>query len=194
MLEGCACLHADILIDAAALDDIHDLHAAADAEHGQILFQRSLADAHFTGITEGVNFAALAKGLLSEQERIDITAAGQQKSVQKEGQCLMGQEHDGTAACLFDGKDIILTEGIFLFFVRIIRRNADNRFCVHLLHLLLSFSLLSIQKMLFFCNGRMGKSASTCRVYTVCGIIRMRDKNQTAEVCGQIFARQQKRR
>lgn len=99
-----------------------------------------------------------------------------------------------TAACLFDGKDIILTEGIFLFFVRIIRRNADNRFCVHWLHLLLSFSLLSIQKMLFFCNGRMVKSASTCRVYTVCGIIRMRDKNQTAEVCGQISARQQKRR
>lgn len=85
MLEGCACLYADILIDAAALDDIHDLHAAADAEHGQILFQCSLADAHFTGITEGVNFAALTKGFLSEQERIDITAAGQQKSVQKGG-------------------------------------------------------------------------------------------------------------
>ena len=39
VLQGSPGLYADILIDLAAGDDIHHLHAAADAQHRKVFFQ-----------------------------------------------------------------------------------------------------------------------------------------------------------
>ena len=131
VFQGCSCLYADVLIDLAACDDIHHLHAAANAQHGQIFFQRLFADAHFVGISEGIDLTALVQGFFSEQQRVDIAAACQEQTIQKIGQFLMREQGNGCAACFFDGQYIILVKRIFFRVVRVIRRNADDRFSSH---------------------------------------------------------------
>ena len=111
----------EVLPERAAAGDVHDLHAAADAEQRDVALERAPGQCELERVPLGPHAAGHRVGLGAVGGRVDVGAAGQDQAVQDVEHLVglglglgVGRQHERDPARGLDGVDVVAIEEVRL--------------------------------------------------------------------------------